>query len=135
VYCCCDVYLYISEEATQKAGDVRVKLELLSLTAITASPSLAWQQDACLQEGARARFSIHPEQGHEGRTRKVPQEDQCSSMYIGIMHCWPVTVNIRASATVHMLPFNNQQFPSLCMCKSITVTLTDVYFSQVQNKP
>jgi hypothetical protein len=27
-------------------------------------------------------FSLCPERGHEGRTREVPQEDRCSSMYI-----------------------------------------------------
>jgi hypothetical protein len=27
-------------------------------------------------------FSLCPERGHEGRIRKVPQEDRCSSMYI-----------------------------------------------------
>jgi hypothetical protein len=54
-----------------------VKLEPLSLTALTASTGRAWQQDACSQEGAGAGFTIHPERGHEGRIRKVPQEDQC----------------------------------------------------------
>jgi hypothetical protein len=54
----------------------------------------------CSQEWARARFSIHPERGHEGRIREVPQEDRCSSMYIDycIFYC-PVNVNIRTIAT------------------------------------
>ncbi len=44
-------------------------------------------------------FSLCPERGHEGRTRKVPQEDRCSSMYINCydlssytcthLHCSP----------------------------------------------
>jgi hypothetical protein len=58
------------------------KLEPLSVTAINSITSRARQQDACLPEGARAEFSIHPEEGNEGCTREVPQEDRCSSMYI-----------------------------------------------------
>jgi hypothetical protein len=48
---------------------------------------------------------------------------------VTIMHCCPVTVKIRA------IPFYNQQLPSLCTYKSVTVILTDAYFSQVKNKP
>ncbi len=45
---------------------------------------------------------MHPERGHEGHIREVPQEDRCSNMYINlyiyIYYC-PITVNIRAIAT------------------------------------
>jgi hypothetical protein len=72
----CVVYLYISEKPPRgRAEDVRVKLEPLSLMALNSSTGRVWQQDACLPEGARAEFSIHPEEGNEGRTREVPQED------------------------------------------------------------
>jgi hypothetical protein len=41
---------------------------------------------------ARIGLSLSPEQGHEGRVRKVPQEDRCSSMYSNYMQLCVVIV-------------------------------------------
>ncbi len=50
-----------------------------------------------------------------------------------IIHCCPITVNIRVIATY--ATFLRTEISSLYMYKCMTVTLTDVYFSQVKNKP
>jgi hypothetical protein len=52
-----------------------------------------------------------------------------------IMHCCPVTVNIRAIATYATFLQSAISISTVCMYKNVTVTLTDVYFSQVKNEP
>jgi hypothetical protein len=55
-------------------------------------------------------------------------------MYIDNMHCWPVTVNIRAIATYATFLQSAIPVSMHVQYKSVTVTLAGVYFSQVKNK-
>ncbi len=78
----CDVRLYISKKPPREH-------KMLGETWATVINSYKQhpldkraQQDAARQNGGRAEFSIHPKGDHEGRTREVPQEDRCLSIYI-----------------------------------------------------
>jgi hypothetical protein len=48
-------------------------------------------------------FSLCPERGHEGRTREVPQEDRCSSMYINYHALLFISVRIRVVIRLYLI--------------------------------
>ncbi len=95
----------------------------------------AWQQDACSQEGARAGFSIHPERGYEGRIREVKKKTAVQVCTLTIAYYCSVTVKIHAIATYATFRQWATFDPMHVQNKSLTVTLTGVYFLQVKNKP
>ncbi len=98
--------------------------------------------------GGRAGVCRCSEGDHEGSIREVPQEERSPSMYIA-QNMWITikrNVNLIASIAgkptfkicivdVYMYTFSCQQsllfFPGTKTCH----TITDVYFSQVKNKP
>jgi hypothetical protein len=79
---CCDVYLYISEKPPRGQKTLCETWVAVIHDYKQHCRGKRGNKMHARQNGGSAEFSIHPEGDHEGRTREVPQEDRCSSMYI-----------------------------------------------------
>jgi hypothetical protein len=76
---CCVVYLYISGKPPD--GNREARCETRSVGINSKILGGTWQQEMHSEWKTRSKLSLSLDRGHEGRTRKVPQEDGCSSMY------------------------------------------------------
>jgi hypothetical protein len=102
-----------------------VRCETRSIEIISKILDWTWQQDACSEREARRKLSLSLERGHEGRIRKVLQEDGCLSMY----KSWLCVLTCIIFESSLSMPYNYQR-PG-----NWFTLLTAVYFLQVKNKP
>ncbi len=132
MYCCCDVYLYTSEEATQRAGDVRVKLEPLSL-AINSITESGVATRCMLARRGQSRVQYTPRK-RPWRTNSRGATRRLMFKYVH-WHYALLTCNCKYLRHCYICYLSTISNSRLRAYKSVTVTLTDVYFSQVKNKP
>jgi hypothetical protein len=95
LYCCCDVYLYISEEPPRGQ-----KIEALSLTAINSTHRVGHGNKIHARKKGPEPGSVYNQNEAMkdilARRHKKTNVQVCT---LTIMHCCPVTVNIRTIAT------------------------------------